>query len=330
MEGTRMLEDYKVQEFVIIGTQADPDWFEFPVRYAHEDGSDGVVRVAAGNLNFNYLTIEPNEESLLLPWPATVAAVQAASVKGDFPAYYKVTTRSIAGSGARQPIPLGIAWRCAHSGDKMGIVSGEEPREQVERMLKLALETPERTAAAWQRAQAVFERETAKTYEDARTMRKPGLFNFLTEPRNQYDPHAQIIFRLHDQDGSPIPIANTDIFFVSEQTTKGTIPIQSLIEHTVVSGAATNVIVFYVRLLKFERRAKDWVDQLKSVGDFALEITAIEPAAPVRDPLISYLPVRLPLTSKQLATLIQPHRSTIIDVTLLRLPSPEVYHLIKS
>ena len=27
---SRMVEDYKVQEFVIIGTQADPDWFEFP------------------------------------------------------------------------------------------------------------------------------------------------------------------------------------------------------------------------------------------------------------------------------------------------------------
>lgn len=194
----------------------------------------------------------------------------------------------------------------------------------------LALETPERTTAAWQRAQSAFERETAQTYESARTMRKPGLLNFLTEPRNQYDPHAQIIFRLRDQDGNPIPIASTDIFFVSEQATKGTIPIQSLIENTVVSGAAPNVIVFYLRLQKFDRRARDWLDQLQSVGDFALEITAIEPAAPIHDPLISYLPLRLPLTNKQLATLIQPHRTTIIDVTLLRLPSPELYQLIKS
>lgn len=329
-DGNRMSEDYKVQEFVIIGTQADPDWFEFPVRYAHEDGSDGVVRVAAGNLNFNYLTIEPNEKAAFLPWPAIDAAVQAASVKGNFPAYYTVTTRSIAGSGSRQPIPLGLAFRCAHSGNKMGIVAGEAPRDQVERMLKLALETPERTAAAWQRAEVAFERETELTYEDARTMRNPGLLNFLTEPRNQYDPHAQIIFRLRDQDGNPIPIASTDIFFVSEQATKGTIPIQSLIENTVVSGAAPNVIVFYLRLQKFDRRAKDWIDQLKSVGDFSLEITAIEPAAPNHNPLISYLPLRIPLTSKQLATLIQPHRTTIIDVTLLRLPSPEVYQLIKS
>ncbi len=329
-DGSRMLEDFKVQEFIIIGTQADPDWFEFPIRYAHEDGSDGVVRVAAGNLNFNYLTIEPNEDAALLPWSAVSAAAQAASVQGDFPTYYKIATRSLAGIGARLPIPMGIPFRCAHSGKSMGIVSGTDPREQVERMLRLALETTERTTAAWQRAAVAFAAETDKTYDLARTMRKPGLFNFLAEPRNQYDPHAQIIFRLRDQEGNPIPVSSSDIFFVSAQSTKGTIPIQSLIEDTVVSGAAPNCIVFYLRLLKFDRRAKDWVDQLAQVGDFALEITAIEPAAPVQDPLISYLPVRIPLTSKQLANVVQPHRTTVIDVTLLRLPSPDVYQLIKS
>lgn len=196
-------------------------------------------------------------------------------------------------------------------------------------MLRLALETPENNNAAWQRAATAFDRETAQTFESAKTLRNPGLFNFLTEPRNQYDPHARIVFRLHDQDGNPIPVANTDIFFVSEQTTKGALPVQKLIEDAVVSSSK-NVILFYLRLLKFDKRAKDWIDQLAQVGDFALEITAIEPAVPVVNPLVSYLPVRIPLTSKQLATMIQPHRTTIVDVTFLRLPSPDIYQLIKS
>jgi hypothetical protein len=128
----------------------------------------------------------------------------------------------------------------------------------------------------------------------------------------------------------PIPIASSDIFFVSEQGAKGTVPIQSIIEHTSVSGIAPNVITFYVRTQKFDRRAKGWVDQLASVSDFELEITAIEPAAPTQNPLISYLPLRMPLSGKQVKSLIQPHRTTIIDVTLLRLPSPDLYQLIKS
>jgi hypothetical protein len=325
----RMVEDYKVQEFVIVGTQADAAWFEFPVRYAHEDGSDGVVRVSASNLNFNHVEIGPKESAQFLPWPAIETAVDAASAKADFPEYYEVKSVSSAGKD-RLLVPCGIPYRCAHTGDKMGIVSGTIPRDQVERMLKLALETPERNPTAWQRAVAAFDRETAQTFDSARTMQKPGLFNFLADPRNQYDPHAQVVIRLRDQDGLPIPIGNADIFFVSNQQEKGTIPIQTLIEDTSVSGVSPNSILFYLRLKKFIRKEQDWVDQLREVFDFALEITAIEPAAPRENPLVSYLPLRLPLNRRQMSALIQPHRTTIIDVTLLRLPAPEVYQLIKS
>lgn len=326
---TRMVEDYKVQEFVIVGTQADASWFEFPVRYAHEDGSDGVVRVSASNLNFNHIEIGPKDGSSLLPWAAIRTAVQAAEAKADFPEYYEVKSSSFAGKD-RPLVPCGIPYRCAHSGDKMGIVSGTIPQDQVERMLKLALETAERSPTAWQRAVAAFDRETADTFDNARKMQKPGLFNFLVDPRNQYDAHAQVVIRLRDQDGQPIPIGHSDIFFVSNQQEKGTIPIQTLIQDTSVSGVSPNSILFYLRVKKFIRKEQDWVDQLRDVFDFAFEITAIEPAAPREDPLVSYLPLRLPLNRRQMSALIQPHRTTIIDVTLLRLPSPKVYQLIKS
>ena len=328
-QDSRMVENYKVQEFVIVGTQADAAWFEFPVRYAHEDGSDGVVRVSASNLNFNYLEIGPKKDAAVLPWPAIQTAVQAAAAKADFPEYYEVKSTCYAGKD-RSLVPCGVPYRCAHSGDKMGIISGTVPQEQVERMLKLALETPERTPTAWQRAVAAYDRETGQTFDNARRMQKPGLFNFLADPRNQYDPHSQVVIRLRDQDGSPIPIGSSDIFFVSNQKEKGTIPIQSLIQDTSVSGVSPNVILFYLRVKKFQRKEQNWVNQLADVLDFALEITAIEPAAPSQNPLISYLPLRIPLNRRQMTNLIQPHRTTIIDVTLLRLPSPEVYQLIKS
>lgn len=324
-----MAEDYKVQEFVIVGTQADPDWFEFPIRYAHEDGSDGVVRVSASNLNFNYLEIGPKENAAVLAWPAIQTAVQSAEAKADFAEYYEVKSACHAGKD-HSLVPCGIPYRCAHSGDTMGIVSGTVPQEQVERMLKLALATPDRTPSAWQRAVAAYDRETAQTFDNARRMQKPGLFNFLADPRNQYDAHSQLIVRLRDQDGLPIPIANADIFFVSNQQEKGTIPIQSLMEDTSVSSVSRNVILFYLRLKKFQRKEQDWVDQLADVFDFALEITAIEPAAARQNPLVCYLPLRIPLNRRQLRSLIQPHRTTIIDVTLLRLSSPNVYQLIKS
>ena len=189
----RMLEDYQVQEFVIIGTQAEPSWFEFPVRYAHEDGSDGVIRVAATNLNFNHVVIGPAQEALTLPWPKIDAAVQAAKANAEFPEYYDVKMMSLSRAD-RPAIPFGIVYQCAHTGDKMGILSGTAPREQVLRMLKTALETPERSPAAWQSVVPNFERETKATFESARTMRRPGPFTFLADPRNQYRPSRASCF----------------------------------------------------------------------------------------------------------------------------------------
>ncbi len=158
-------------------------------------------------------------------------------------------------------------------------------------------------------------------------MPKPGPFTFLVEPRNQYDAHAQVIVRLFDQDGFPIPIASASIRFVSNQEREGTIPIQSLIEEAVVARISPNVKVYYVRTNRFTRR--DWVDELNRVQDFALEITAVEPATPAEDPLIAYLPLRMPLSNDRLRMFIQPHQTTILDVTLLRLPHPSIFSIVR-
>jgi pimeloyl-ACP methyl ester carboxylesterase len=66
--GQAMLQDYRVCEYVVIGTQADVQWYPIPIRYAKEDGSDGVVRVSAGNVNFNYVRFGPAQPALNLPF----------------------------------------------------------------------------------------------------------------------------------------------------------------------------------------------------------------------------------------------------------------------
>lgn len=58
-EGCTLSESFQVREAVIIGSQAEVKWFEIPVRYAKEDGSDGVIRVSASNVNFHYLRLGP-------------------------------------------------------------------------------------------------------------------------------------------------------------------------------------------------------------------------------------------------------------------------------
>jgi hypothetical protein len=152
----------------------------------------------------------------------------------------------------------------------------------------------------------------------------------LVDQRNQYDAHAQVIFRLRDQDGQSIPIDNADIFFVSNQQLPETTPIQQLIEDVVVSDVSRNVITFYLRTNRFDKNKNDWVYLLDSVQNFAFEITAIEPLTPNRNPLVTYVPLRIPLLTENLVRLIQPHRTTVIDVQLVRVPSPDIYMIVRA
>ncbi|HUO07937.1 MAG TPA: hypothetical protein VM008_06535 [Phycisphaerae bacterium] len=327
--GSRMLEDYGVQEYVIIGTQADPSWFEFPIRYAKEDGSDGTVRVSGGNLNFNYLSIVPNIDPQSLRWQEVQLAVANASQRAAFPSYYKIGRLSRPYYD-RAEIPFAIPFECAHSGDTRGIVAGTQPKAQVQRLIQMALNTPRSSPALWAAHVNDFHNETTNTYNSARTLANPGIFKYLTEPRRQYDPHAQIIFRLRDQDDQPVPIANADIFFVSDQQTQGALPVQSLIEDTVVNDLTDNCMTFYLRVGSFNPASSppDWEYQLGKVGNFAFEITAIDPRTNPDSPSVLYLPIRIPLTPDDLADFIQAHRTTIVDVQLLRVPSPAVYTIV--
>ena len=101
-----------------------------------------------------------------------------------------------------------------------------------------------------------------------------------------------------------------------------------LIQDTSVSGVSPNSILIYLRVQKFDRSEKDGSIYCAT---FSISLWRSPRSSRRRreNPLVSYLPLRLPLSAPDEA-LIQPHRTTIIDVTLLRLPAPEVYQLIKS
>ena len=75
-----MLTDYGVQEFCIVGSQAKESWFPIPVRYAKEDGADGVVRVSGCNLNVNYVRIEASPEGKCITWPELVREMDLSSL----------------------------------------------------------------------------------------------------------------------------------------------------------------------------------------------------------------------------------------------------------
>lgn len=321
--GTNMSRDYGVREHIIMGTQADVRWFEIPIRYAKEDGSDGVVRVSGSNLNFNYVRFGPTERALRLQWGDVDRQHDAHLERaGGREAFYEIKEHSRPGDEGRPEIPFAILYACAHTGDEMGIVVGTGPRVQVLDLIRLALEAkPDQWAALVPR----FNAQTTATYDKAKTAQAPqGLKKLIAEPRAQYDPHAQVIFRLRDQDGRPVP--HYDIFFDSIQgQSVESLPIGGLFEDKHVNDISPNVITFFLRTDPFDRGAKDWVSRIPAVDGCYLEVTAVEPET---DEII-YLPLRYQFSREELVRWIQGHHTTVIDVDLLRLPSPKVLQLVR-
>ena len=99
---------------------------------------------------------------------------------------------------------------------------------------------------------------------------------------------------------------------------------KDLIEDKHVNSSSPHIITFYLRTNAFSADAGAWVDRVHDVDGCFLEVSAVEPQT--RE--ILYLPLRFEFTAEELESWIQADRTTIIDVELLRLPSPEVFKLV--
>ncbi len=319
-------EVFAVYEHLIIGSQSNVDWFVIPVRYAKEDGADGVVRVPAGNLNFNYVNFSPTAAARETPWPEARRhqQKQMRRSKEMEAAHYEVKEISRPGANGRKEIPFAIPFECAHMGKEMGIVTGSKPRTQVMKLIDLAIRSEPDT---WQGRIGEYRKETASTYEQVKSAnKKPSWFRkWVSQPLAQYDRHAQIIFRLRDQDGRPV--RHYDIFFDSVRHKRDkSLPLRELMEHKHINSVSPNIIVFYLRTNAFNTRKGDWIPRVPDVNGSFLEVTAMEPET---DEIV-YLPFRYQFSREELIDFIQPDRTTVIDIELLRIPSDKVYTMVKS
>ncbi|HYG23341.1 MAG TPA: hypothetical protein VEH04_11205 [Verrucomicrobiae bacterium] len=320
--GNELSSDYGVHEAVICGSQADVKWFTVPIRYAKEDGSDGVVRVSASNVNFNYLRFGPTPAALETRWTDAVRQQDRHLARQDKQTeFYELKESSLPGSNNRPVVPFAIPFHCAHSGDEMGIVSGSQPRTQVLRLIQMSLEA---TPTTWPQLVSAFEKETEATYDRALKQQPPAWWKkWLDDTRAQYDHHAQVIFRVRDQDGRPA--GSFDVYFDSAQQDSKARPIQTLFEDKHLNQVSGNIITFYLRTDAYVANRRKWVAMVPEVEMCALEVSAIE----TQTEEILYLPFRMKLKTEQLVQWIQGHRTTIIDIELLRLPSPNVFKMIR-
>lgn len=315
--GNNMLTDYKVQEFCIIGSQIPTMLRPIPVRYVKEDSSDNTVRTSSGNLNFSHISVTPEPSAFNLSIAKLEKLVDERQEGKTIEAsHYKVHYAGI--STARQRVPFAIAYETAHFGGKIGIVSGTANRKKVMPLIRTALATPH-DPREYQKSVEAFDKATEKTFKRAAKLsRSITAWN----PQSQYEAHSQLIFRIRDQNGKGVK--DFDITFKSKGKGAKRPKLESMIEDRRLNKNHPGTLTFYLRTQGF--KSSKWKDLLETIRPVDVEITGTEALSDD----ITYVPLRIRLTSEQVAAALHNFETTIIDIEMLRLPSHNVFKISKS
>jgi hypothetical protein len=318
---TTMSGHYGVREYVVAGSQADASWFIAPVRYAKEDGSDGVIRAAAANLNLTHLRYEATASARRLTTEDVVRLRERARLPEDAE-HYHLAASSRPGRDGREVVPFAITYNTAPTGGQLGIVDGARNRVQVEPLLEEALGTVNVTQ--WRTRVASFAAVTETSRGMAAGGRIGGLFGAKNWSRQaQYDGHCQLIVRLSDQDGRPVPAL--DVFFGRVPGADRATDVSDLIQHTHRNRVSPNVLTFYLRVERWDADTRTWRNRLADVDGLVLEVSADDP----RTGEVQYVPFRHEFTGTELRDLLVPHTSTVVDIEMVRVPSADVFRIFR-
>jgi len=311
-----MREAYQVQEFCVIGSQTLGALRLVPIRYVKEDSADNTVRTSSCNLNYNYISVKPDEGCYDLKVGKLCELIEKRLNDEAFTDRCYVYDLSKL-SRKRPEVPFAVAFETAHFGKNIGIVSGEENRGEILPLIRIALEAPF-SAEAYQVVADEFRAASASTLERAAQLES----NLLEwDKQAQYEGHSQLIFRLRDQFGNAVE--EFDITFRSPGAGPGQPRLEGMIEDKYENRGDRGTVTFYLRTQKYNTATKCWDDLLPLIPPVNMEITGHEPLS--ED--IAFVPMNLELSSQEVMAIIEPFKTTVVDITLLRLPSEKVFEV---
>lgn len=314
-EGRSLKHHYGVREFCFNGSQTLPALRLLPIRYVKEDGSDGTVRTAGCNLNFSYIRIVP-DESVAAISQKRVSNLISQRRAGDVldENLYRVD-REICSSGK---IPFLIPYETSHTGHQIGIVYGKENRHAITPHLvsSLLCSSDDEYVKLAERFSAETEMTLQKAAEANNT---PGWNRHA-----QYESHAQVIFRLRDQFGAPVE--HYDISLISTPRKKREHSLEHCIEDKHLNKCTDGIITFYLRTGIWNKREKRFDSVFESIAPLRIEVTALEPV----NNEITFIPLEIHLTPDEIRSYIKEFETTVLDLTLMRLPSQKVFAITRT
>lgn len=302
-----------VYPFVLTGQSIDRSFYDNLNSYTGELGSDGVVRVAAANLNATYIRLEQEKPTLVKD--------------GKRPTYEAKSLRLKERRDAPRTAFALIEGR-SHSGKDMGIMrsirAGQTPHPTVQAILKcLRVDSPSSYRDLCDDFDALTEEVQQKELlEKDGSLLLPGRY-FI------HDPYSMVIFRVHDDSGHPVGAFDLQLtagpenspnhlpegFFGDRQKNrrdKGALTY--FLNHAVMTGAE-NVTDGEGNIYR------PALAGAKSLG------FVIYPH--LDEDLVQYLSGEIKATADRLGKFLKPNETTLVDITLRRVVRERVYRLTK-
>ncbi|WP_374603853.1 esterase/lipase family protein [Arenimonas sp.] len=172
--------------FVLSGDAIDRKLYDHVNAYTGETGGDGVVRLAAANLNARHVVLE---QPLPLPGEALPSARK------------RLRTLALTADRRSAPLPFRILPGLSHSGTDMGIMASvrddHRPHPTVDAVLRCLAVADE---AGYRDLGAAFAEENRLHQQPDRRLEIEKI-PVLPDRRYIHDPHAMVIFRLMDDSG---------------------------------------------------------------------------------------------------------------------------------
>jgi hypothetical protein len=285
-------------QFVLIGDRPDRSLYDHLNSYTGEDGSDGVVRIAAANLNAYHAVLSP----------------QGGGAQANVDTFTLNLTR-----GPRCAFKL-IAG-AAHSGDAHGIMASAAPAtvQAIVRCLQI------RNAADYGTLCDAFDQENEARDADKVELEPAGLFS----PRvHIHDPRSLLIVRLSDEAGEPLTGAGF-LLTAGAQASPDLLPDGFMLDRQANSKNRTTISLFLDHsLLAGDTRVADPRNSRKTLRaavdshrPYGASVQPIDLGGLVHHALANSAAV------DDLFGILGPHQTTVLDVVLPRKIHEGVFRL---
>jgi hypothetical protein len=283
--------------FVLTGDRPDRTLYDHLNSYTGEDGSDGVVRIAAANLNAHHAVLSPQGNR-----------------DGDIDTLALNLSR-----GPRCAFKL-IAG-AAHSGDRLGIMAAAAP-DTVAAILR-CLQV--RSADDYETLCDAFDRENAARDADKVELEPAGPF----APRvHIHDPRSLLIVRLTDEAGEPLTGAGF-LLTAGVPASADLLPEGFLLDRQANSKQRTTISLFLdYSLLAGDARVADPRNSRKTLRP---AVASHRPYGASVQPvdLVGLVHHALAQSDRgdDLFAILGPHQTTVLDVVLPRKVREGVFRL---